>query len=240
MCKIFTNFTNKYTYTKDKSIIPMKKFRDLIISGGTESEKKKLLGEISKNLPKNWKLRKDLIKEYTESTSKESDEVICIESPKINKRVGLIWFGLSDDGITVFNIVPKQIGELRYDQYNSILESFLEECVSSNKLSPKFKVDITDNEFSIEDIAGKRTAELLKKWEICCNKSTGNSHPMDFTRWAEFLIEAHKSKSELTSETLIRWLTEVKGWDENGDIVFDLAKDYEYGMELLNVYDRLK
>jgi hypothetical protein len=215
----------------------MKTFRDLIISGGTDKTRRELLMEIKNNLPKDWTLEKDLAEKYSKSTSKSNDDVICVMSPTNIKFIGFIWFGIWENSLRIRNIIPQNQGSLNYDSYNFILEEFANKCIEP-VLKGDFKLVLTPNEYSLEAEAGEETAKLLEIWADSCNPSTLNSHPFDFERWAAFVISAHKNGSQLSTETLKRWLFEVKGWDRNFEKIHDLVLDYEYALRILEVYDK--
>ena len=216
----------------------MRKFRNLTVEGGTEQSRQDFLVKIKENLPKDWILKKDLVENYSKSTSKSLDDVICVESPAENKPVGLVWFGLWQDHLNVRNIIPADREALSYDSYNKILETFEKDCILPFLDKSQFKSVLTSNEYSLEEEAGGETAKLLELWANSCNPTTLNSHPSDFERWAKAIISAHKNNSKLSTETLKRWMIEVKGWDRNFEKIYDVVLDYEYALRILEIYDK--
>ena len=64
---------------------------------------------------------------------------------------------------------------------------------------------------------------------------SGSSHPSDFKRWADFLIQVHRDQSPLDGATLRRWLMEIERWP--ADTAYDLVDEYEFSRDLLNAYD---
>ncbi len=78
----------------------------------------------------------------------------------------------------------------------------------------------------------------MTSWEANCNHSTGNSHPADFKRWAEFVITAHREASKLSSSLFSRWLIEEKGWNDEFDLTHQLVLEYEYSRSLLEENDK--
>lgn len=217
----------------------MKTFRELKLTGGTKQNRIDFLKDMIANLPENWILKQDLIDHYSKQTSKQTDEVVCVQSPTAEGRSGLVWFGLSDEGyIYVYNIIPVDNDNLDYNEYNSILEKFYNDCIIKNESHKKFSIEFTKDEYDIKDFLSEKGFTLLNRWEASCNHSTGNTHPLDFKRWAEFIAEVHKSKSTLSTSNLQRWLIEARGWNENNDLVYKIVVDYEYALSILEVYDK--
>jgi hypothetical protein len=217
----------------------MKTFRELKLIGGAKQDRVDFLKDMADNLPENWILKPDLVESYSKQTSKNTSEVICVQSPIVNMRSGLVWFGLSNDGcIYVYNIIPTDNSNLEYDEYNDILEEFYIKCIVNNETSKKFTIEFTKDEYDIKDFLSEKGFTLLERWEASCNHSTGNTHPLDFKRWAEFIIEVHKSKSTLSTGDLRRWLIEAKGWSEDIDLVYKMIIDYEYALSILEFYDK--
>lgn len=213
----------------------MKTFNDLEIYSSTE-KLQELLKKIKKYLPSNWLYKKDYIESYSKNTSKSIDEVLCVESPVIAGKKGLVWIGQWGDCIKVVNIVPTEPGSLLYDQYNLILDNFFKDCVS--KFISDERVVYNTEGKNILSIAGEITLKKMELWETACNHSTGNTHPFDFERWSDFVITAHKQKSKLTPEWFEKWLVEEKGWNEDFDTTTRLVLEYEYSRNLLQEYDK--
>lgn len=214
----------------------MKTFKEYKILAA-HSELKELLKKIISALPGNWAYKEEFVKEYAQNVTKEIEEIGCFESPEINKRKALVWFVIWDSSLSVVNIIPSESGSFSYDEYNAFLDLFIEECVHKH-ITPKMSVSATLGQLDIEKLAGEETFKALVKWEACCNHSTGNTHPMDFERWADFISTAVKFNSKLTVEDLERWLVEVKGWDKEGDLTEKIVLDYEHGLALIQHYVR--
>ena len=99
----------------------------------------------------------------------------------------------------------------------------------------EFEIVYTESEKSIEKLAGEEVASALKKFSVAANRTTGHSHPMDSERWKDFVCLAHRFRSELGVEELVRWLRDDEGWSD--DKAWELGLDYEYSMDLLKYYD---
>lgn len=136
------------------------------------------------------------------------------------------------------NIVPLQAGELGYGKYNAILRDFEKRIAAPAARKADFEVKTTAARQSIDDWVPSKVADALRRFSAWANKSTGSAHPADRKRWLEFLVEAHAANAELGSDDLVRWLAEVEGWDD--DHAYELAIQYEFGLELLSEYDRLR
>ena len=104
-------------------------------------------------------------------------------------------------------------------------------------LTPKSDLDVrvTSDEAAITDWISSDAADLLEYFSNLANMSTGAGHPLDFQRWARFLVQAHKEGAALHSSFLSRWLIEELRWP--ADHANDLARDYQFARDLLKVYD---
>jgi hypothetical protein len=142
-----------------------------------------------------------------------------------------------EDGevLYVANIVPKEYGDLSYEQYNAIAREFYERFAEPVADGLGLESHITSGTESITEYASEETIEKLKSFSVGANKSTGSSHPADRQRWLDFLIAAHEEDARLNSDILTRWLRSKGGWPE--DKAHDLAIEYTFGRELLEAYD---
>jgi hypothetical protein len=134
----------------------------------------------------------------------------------------------------VSNIVPKEVRQLNFDQYNHILNEF-DRFAKAAADSIGLRVELSSPEQSIEDWLSPDSAKLLKAFSLLANKSTGSSHPMDRERWYDFLIALHRSGENPSVGLLERWLIEEEHWPD--DVAFDLVCEYEFARGLL---DRFK
>jgi hypothetical protein len=139
------------------------------------------------------------------------------------------------DGYWVANIVPIEMGQLTYGQYNAVLQDFERQIARDAGREVGFEVVTTAPRQSIEDWLHPPAVRALRRFSSAANKSTGSAHPADRERWYKFLIEAHTDKGVLEAGGLRRWLIEVEGWDE--DSASKLAIEYEFGLGLLELYD---
>lgn len=130
----------------------------------------------------------------------------------------------------VSNILPKNKHRLSPGEYNAILESFIEHILRpSAETSTTWTLSL--GHVDLEHWMSPETAELLRRFSTSANRVTGASHPSDRDRWNEFVVEAARDDSKMTSWELRRWLTEVEGWSP--EVAAELAREYEYGRELL-------
>ena len=215
----------------------MKRFNKLIIKGDTE-KLRMLLNIIKSNLPDNWSERNDNLKSYSESTGISQEDIICLETPEHDGMNGILWGRIVDGVFEVLNIVPTSHGSLGYKRYNSILDSFVNDILSKNHSDLGVSIDYQNEPLDLKQMIGDLTFEKLSSWEGSCNQSTGNTNPYDFERWAQFVITAYRSKSNLTPDLLFQWLVEERGWNEDLDTTHKMMLDFEYSLELLEANDK--
>lgn len=144
-------------------------------------------------------------------------------------------FGEETTTLYVSNIVPKQLSELTFDQYNAILGEFYERFARPAAEALGLQHLMTPDTRDIEDLVSESTATKLRTFSKLANKSTGSAHPLDRARWFDFLVASHSESSRLDSHTLARWLVESEKWAE--EKATGLAIEYEFAIALLNFYD---
>ncbi|TXD81177.1 hypothetical protein ESY86_18555 [Subsaximicrobium wynnwilliamsii] len=213
----------------------MKTFKDLIIKNNSQTELEDILNKVILSSPPEWIFLEELASDYSKNVSKPKEQISCFESPEINGVKGYVWFVIWENELKVNNIVPTKSGSLSFDEYNGILDEFYEKCIKPITIGADSSLTISEGKFNIEIIAGTTVFESLKKWEKSCNHSTGNTHPMDFERWANFLCISFKEKSKLTPDLLQRWLFEACDWNDD-ELVSKIVIDYEYGISILEHY----
>lgn len=139
------------------------------------------------------------------------------------------------DGYYVPNIVPLEVGELTYTQYNAILADFIARVVEPIAARYDYEIETTEPRQTLEDWVSNDTVVKLRHFSRLANKSTGASHPMDERRWFDFIIAVHRAGERLDADLLARWLHEADGWGQ--DSAHRLASNYEKSLGLLQYYD---
>ncbi len=214
----------------------MKTFKDLTIKSSLE----KLISLVEKlqiSDSSDFKFVSDKSEDYAKMIGKKTNEVLTFESPVIKGAIAFVWMVVGEENdLRITNITPNKSGQLSIEQYNSILDSFYDKVIKPN-IDENYHVVLSTDTKTIVDYAGKEVAEKLQVWIKSANKSTLNTHPLDFERWASFLITAHKNESELTTSQLEKFLVDEIGISEER-LVSKIVIDYEYGRELLNEYDK--
>ncbi|BAZ71424.1 hypothetical protein NIES4106_62210 (plasmid) [Fischerella sp. NIES-4106] len=213
----------------------MKVYRDLKIIG-TQDALQKMIQEIEKNLDHGWDRDKEKEAQLNSLKIGESYMYCFICSDTRHRRAsGLCLVNDSSENcLYVSNIVPKNVGQLSYDEYNYILEDFYKQFIIPAK-NTDVQVVLGKSEHGIEDYMTPATSKLLRIFSDTANKSTGAAHASDEKRWFDFIIAIHKDKSDMDGGTLIRILIE-EGWSQ--EIANELAGSYENARSLLKYYER--
>lgn len=147
------------------------------------------------------------------------------------ERAGLSFFQKEDDTWYVPNIIPLESGQLSHEQYNKLLNNFLENIVRPSITGLDVTAELSDDELFLNDVVGEEIASLLHKFSVLANKSTGSSHPCDRNRWFDFIIAVQRKHFSLDTDLLIHTLIE-EGWSE--EWAHDLAIEYEFAIGLLD------
>jgi hypothetical protein len=133
------------------------------------------------------------------------------------------------------NIVFRELRQVDYDQYNAVLADFTEKVLSRiNDSSPVLFV-LNVSPLKIEHLMPEDALAALRCFSSCANKDTGSTHPMDRERWIAFLVLLHRSKHQLDSESLRRWLLEAEHWPD--EWAHKLTCEFEFTMEVLQHAD---
>jgi hypothetical protein len=214
----------------------VKTFRHLTVEGGSADQKpdiKRFVEAILPLLDHGW--RRDIQREQ-ELKSGSRLELYCFACSRKNKRkAARLFLGSSGGCLWVTNIVPAEVNELSYDEYNLIMCEFNERFSKPAAERLGYRTVLSSDEERIEDFLTESTANMLREYSQGAGEG-GRFHPSDRERWFRFLIAAHKEGARLDAYTLRRWLTEEERWWE--DNASETADEYEFGRALLVQYDR--
>ena len=214
----------------------MKQFKDLDIIG-PEEELRALINTASASLPANWRRDPEaearLAKFVREG--KDAGFTFCRDAKDGDVKVGLF---LAREGRRLYvpNIIPLEDRELSMDQYNGVLDEFADMLHTHLPPDSQLTIRVTSDDATITDWISVEAAKLLQRFSDLANRSTGSAHPLDFERWALFLIQVHREGPGLDSDILSRWLVEELKWPP--DRVDKLVEEYEFARDLLRIYDR--
>lgn len=210
----------------------MKVFKDLEIEVPTNKRNEFLTG-LERALPAGW-IRDRKAEENTPSATE--DIFYYFVCPPAGERLAaLVALVARDDRVMyVSNIVPRDVSELKYDQYNYILDEFADKCVMPVADKMNLRVIRSSGQATLESWVSPDTAKKFHTFSALANKSTGTSHPNDKERWYEFIIAVVRNHDNLHSSSLARWLVEEDGWD--ADTAEAMAIEYEQEIGLLKHY----
>ena len=216
----------------------MKQFKDLEITG-PDAQLLALVHAVSADLPADWRRDPEAEARMDRLGPVVWDECFAFtrDAEEGDPKIGL-FLARERDRLHVLNIAPLVAGILSIDQYNRILDEFKDMLRAHLPPGSGLDMRVTSDVAAITDWVSSDAAALLRSFSALANMSTGASHPLDFERWARFLVQAHREGATLHSSFLSQWLVEELGWPE--DRAGDLARDYEFARDLLKVYDESK
>jgi len=195
--------------------------------------KEDMLAKIDSLLPAMW--IRDRQREG-ELFAKCLDEEQYAYSTKDNKDLpyARLWLVENTKGqLCVSNIVPDAMGKLTLEEYNSILNAF----VDILKKDSLIRYELTKGDVDLKDFLPTNVAAKLKRFSNAANRSTGYSHPCDFDRWLDFVTAFHMSKCERKIGWISRWLHEEEGWLI--DAADDLVSQLDYAIDVLQFHDKV-
>lgn len=212
----------------------MKVFRELTF----ESTPDNLLAFvqcIESSLTDGW--RRDLVRESERLTENDYvgttrfDRVFHCSSSAQRVAAHLWIVARTEDSLFVSNIVPVEVDQLTYDQYNAILEQFYDRFAKKAATENNVVAHLGPSEWSPEENLPETVARTLQNFCAMARRYSGLAHPADEERWQNFIIAAHESNCDLDGSTLGRWLREDEHWPEV--FVNKLVGEYETGRTLL-------
>jgi hypothetical protein len=209
----------------------MEIFRDLYIYGGQE-QIAAVMTEVERSLSDGWARDSDA-EARMQSIDPNGRSIYCFSCTReAGRPPAMVFVAEKEPGLYhVSNVVPQQQHQLSYREYNAILEEFGERLVRPIAERSGLRIELTATQADLSRWLSAEAADRLRRFTALANKSTGASHPSDRERWNDFVLAAHRDRSDLDASTLRRWLIEVEGWPP--EVADQLAVEYEYGRELL-------
>ena len=216
----------------------MKQFKDLEITGPVE-QILSFINDVSAKLPTHWRRDFEAEARLEQANHVRKDSWFAfIYKSEDDEPSSNVFLTLESERLYVPNVTPLKPGWLSIAQYNRILDEFAEILSNHMPLDSPLKINVTSDVAAITDWVSPKAKELLDRFSNSANKSTGSSHPSDFQRWSDFLIEVHKEGSghRLSGEFLAKWLEEELGWpSEQAD---KLAVEYEFARDVLQAHEQ--
>ena len=210
----------------------MKVFQDLSITGPAAALDR--LPELLSSAPASPWSRDTVAEERSRALDLGPDFLVFVRAADGGIPVTSLFLSRNADGWTVSNIVPVESGSLGEDKYNRILQEF-ERLLAPIAEANGFQVVVSAAEVGIDDILSERATKLLRTFAAAANTATGSAHPLDFRRWASFLIQVHQDGTTLYATDLGRLLVEELQWPD--DTASKLLLEYEFARDLLKAYD---
>jgi len=208
-------------------------FRDLEVAGDSAALDG-LVDRVSSTLPSGW--TRDLDRDRNHGARGDVKLLAFRRKAGVAAPDASLFLARRPDRFWVTNIVAVKASPLTRSQYNAILEDFAERAVRPAADELGLPISISEEQVPITRWISEEAAIRLRRFSNSANKGTGSSHPLDFERWAAFLIQVHREKSDLTAETLQQWLVEEAQWP--ADTADSLALEFRFARDLLTAYDR--
>lgn len=211
----------------------MNTFQDLKISINS-SQIDEFISKLESKLSHGWRREPEKATNLPDLPGSQSYLFVCDSTD--DRPAALLGFVMKTEQnlLYVANIVPREIGQLNYDQYNSVLTEFCDSFVRPIATELRLEIELTKNIQSIDDWICPDSAKKLRRFSDLANKSTGSSHLHDEERWFEFVISIVINNDELSATRLERWLVEDDNWPDYA--AENLAHEFEYEIGILKYY----
>ena len=196
------------------------------------------INDVSANLPAHWRRDREAEARLEQANHVHKESWFAFIYKPEDEPSGNVFLALENGRFYVPNVTPLEPGWFSIAQYNRILDEFAD--ILRDHLPPDsaLEINVTSDVAAITDWVSPKAEELLDRFSNSANKSTGSSHPSDFQRWSDFLIEVHKegSSHRLSGDFLAKWLEEELGW--SSEKANELAIEYEFARDILRAYEQ--
>lgn len=130
----------------------------------------------------------------------------------------------NDKWFKVTNIIPLSKSELTIDEYNYVLNNFVDEVIKG------LKYELTQADLSLNDLISFEASQKFQAFSKTANKSIGHAHPNDEQRWFAFIYSTVVEDKYLPPDYLEHFLIQ-DNW--NQETAFELSLDYEYAFHAM-------
>ncbi|MCP4699904.1 MAG: hypothetical protein GY862_24090 [Gammaproteobacteria bacterium] len=205
----------------------MKRYQELLINL-LDDEFDNFIENIVTSLSEQWFRDKE---EESNIPSFSDQKMYCFQRHLEDGLDSSLWLTEKDKNtLYVSNIVPTEKPELSIVEYNSILNDFFNSFLQDASRKYNANIDMTSEDYSLDDLINKEAAKALRVFSSFANKSTGSAHPKDRERWLDFILLAYSDRKNFSPDEVEKFLLE-DGWTHN--FAVDLAIEYEFGIDLL-------
>lgn len=189
-----------------------------------------LVAAIQSKLTDGWTRKPDV--ELTPSQRVLSMRVFSCDE-RNGREAADLFLMVEESALQVANILPGIGSRLDYDQYNTILNSFLESGARGAAKKLGVREVLTPPEIDLSKYISKVDQKNLRN--VVAARTASGWHQLDEDRWVEFLLSMHRKHWKLSVDDLQRWLAEELG--ASPGLVEELVLKYESAKELLTRYD---
>lgn len=156
----------------------------------------------------------------------------CFKCTPTLQRKGalLVLMSNAEGNLWMSNIVPDEVGQLTPDEFNSILEEFLEKFARPAATKTRATIETSSDTATIDDWFSTETAAKLRRFVQLTRGST--SHLDDYKLWMAFLVAAHSEGAQVPEGLLQQWLVEGAGCDEYR--AQKLTSQYRFSQDIMN------
>lgn len=165
------------------------------------------------------------------------EEPLVFEFKAADGQRALLWFFPKGDRASVGNIVPLDRQKLEPARYNSIVASFVATYLEPICKDIGCRIELGPEERTAKSSLSEAAMRALEHFSDHANKGTGNAHPDDARRWADFVIQCFRDRTKMGVYVFREWMREAE-WEDS--VIDDLYDDYETGLEILKRYEETR
>ncbi len=210
----------------------MQLYREMI-TRGEPTQVSAMMDEIERRLPEGWKRDREYEVSYREREA-SSRRIYVFKSEGIDGLPAVTVFLPEREPGTEFGsiVFPPGMSRLSSEPNNAVIERFFTEFARPCAGATGASVELTPDRFDERHWLSEAAVEKLHLFNRLANKGLGGALPADHERWIDFVVTAHRDRTDLPAHMLRNWLVEDGGWDF--DDADRLAGKYSFGNEVLS------
>lgn len=213
----------------------MKRFKQLRIFGDGECAKL-FLEALKKKRNQVFEYNRPLTEDYAKNIFRDVTDVGCFKSSRVSLFQSCVWVLFDKDHLYVANITSEINSSLSKDEYNFVLDSFLEDFARPLMISDfqNLGIDLTPGILTMRNIVSAESYDILNNWQASYDKYYMEEDFHTYNFWIKAIVSLVRNKDEIDYDDLREWLIDDCGWSEAFEYkIHEHYLNYELGRDVL-------
>lgn len=214
----------------------MKRFKQLRIFGDGECAKL-FLEALKKKRSPVFEYNRPLTEDYAQNIFRDIADVGCFKSSRVSLFQSCVWILFDKDHLYVANITSEINSSLSKDEYNYVLDSFLNDFANPLMITDfhNLNVFLTPDVLSMKQLVAAESYDLLDKWQASFNNNYMEEDVITYNYWIKAIVALVKNEDTIVYDDFREWLIDDCGWSEAyDDKILEHYLKYEFGKDVLS------